>query len=60
MNWHENLTGATTRIASPPPDVGYFTLDGGNPSLRLYRPVRPNWLHRSLIRLAFGIRWTDL
>lgn len=52
------MLSAYTFPQAPKP-VGYWSLRGGEPEFRLYRTERPRWLHRTMMRLAFGVRWHD-
>ena len=38
--------------------VGYWEF-GGEDGLYVSLERRPWWIHRALIRLAFGVRWVD-
>jgi hypothetical protein len=40
----------------PPKYVGYYEI-GGPQGIQISLKKEPNWLHRTMMRLCFGIRW---
>lgn len=36
--------------------VGYYEI-GGPQGIQICLKTEPNWLHRAMMRLCFGIRW---
>lgn len=36
--------------------VGYWNIDD---SLFLYKEKKPNWFHRTMMKLCLGIKWVD-
>jgi hypothetical protein len=40
---------------------GYWILPGSTSaqSVRFYMPVKPNWLHRTMMRVLLGWEWRD-
>lgn len=46
-------------IKFPPKYVGYWQL-GGPSGLLIAIEKKPNWFHRKMIKLSFGIEWKDI
>ena len=48
-------------ITQPPPKVGYWLMPGSAPSgeVRWMMPKKPNWFHRTFMRLLLGWEWRD-
>jgi flavin-dependent dehydrogenase len=48
-------------IPMPPPTVGYWLFPGshGTANIQFHMPKKPNWLHRTMMRLLLGFEWRD-
>jgi hypothetical protein len=49
------------KFHSQPPSVGYWLMPGSAPAheVRFMMTKKPNWVHRTFMRLLLGWEWKD-
>jgi hypothetical protein len=47
------------KFYAPPQPVGYYHI-GGPYGLCIYFTSKPNWFHRTMMRLCLGWEWVDV